>query len=82
MKSVKISRSPLGGRGLKRRCSEWTQSFPRRSPLGGRGLKLEHRPGLHNTVESLPSRGAWIETKISVTDGVGTPVAPLSGGVD
>ncbi len=56
------SRSPHGGRGLKRSWpGQWRR--PRsRSPHGGRGLKqLQHRR-VGQSAESLPSRGAWIET--------------------
>ena len=33
-------------------------------------------------VTSPPSRGAWIEIRISAMPNAGTQVAPLAGGVD
>ena len=38
-----------------------------RSPRGGRGLKLSKRRCAEWTSQSLPSRGAWIETSISIS---------------
>ena len=53
-----------------------------RSPHGGRGLKLRYERVHQGLGESLPARGAWIETH---THELATPhgkVAPRTGGVD
>ena len=55
-------RSPQGERGLKRRRrSKWTRTTCR-SPQGERGLKRVPNTGMRQFPESLPARGAWVET--------------------
>ena len=53
-----------------------------RSPLGGRGLKCLLPDGGRRKVQSLPSRGAWIEILWPCLCASLPLVAPLSGGVD
>ncbi len=56
------SRSPCGERGLKRRTSSGTAPGRGRSPCGERGLKPMPSPTHPAPPQSLPLRGAWIET--------------------
>ena len=56
-------RSPQGERGLKladRRPHQ--RQRPRRSPQGERGLKRQLGGDLQARRQSLPARGAWVET--------------------
>jgi len=56
-------RSPHGERGLKSSncCDICIFNISRRSPHGERGLKSEKSEYVMNMVQSLPTRGAWIE---------------------
>ena len=53
-----------------------------RTPHGVRGLKFQLGPVGLEFVESHPSRGAWIEIKISARRSAPCLVAPLTGCVD
>ena len=55
-------RAPHGARGLKLRGDVRRLYGLRRAPHGARGLKLEENADDAGTVESRPTRGAWIET--------------------
>ena len=45
-------------------------------------MKLSRLSVAGDTVESLPSRGAWIEIEADVGVANGVAVAPLTGSVD
>ena len=47
----------------------------RRSPRGERGLKLDKTKVKGFTIESLPTRGAWIEITLDI--GLGSPAMSL-----
>ncbi len=53
-----------------------------RSPLGGRGLKPLDNDVVQEYIQSLPTRGAWIETIKLYKPVKFRVVAPHSGGVD
>ena len=59
-----VNRSPRGGRGLKLLASLITLGNTNRSPRGGRGLKPSLTCGRGWLFESLPTRGARIETTL------------------
>ena len=54
-------RSPRGERGLKSNSIGQQLPILRRSPRGERGLKFHHLVQVGLIMQSLPSRGAWIE---------------------
>ena len=53
-----------------------------RSPHGERGLKLVLTGTVRNVIESLPTRGAWIEIHKTEHYGLSQFVAPHTGSVD
>ncbi len=59
-------RSPRGERGLKHLEVAQCGAVSRRSPRGERGLKLYLQRFIHHDEGSLPTRGAWIETKFTL----------------
>ena len=59
------SRSPRGERGLKCCLRPPPAPAQRRSPRGERGLKLSVLVVPDEQTRSLPSRGAWIEIRVS-----------------
>ena len=61
------SRTPHGVRGLKSKAGPPLQRRPGRTPHGVRGLKFAPHLGRvgHGLPQSHPSRGAWIEIRLS-----------------
>ena len=53
-----------------------------RTPHGVRGLKLEIHVAIVNTPQSHPTRGAWIEIRVSSSIISTQAVAPHTGCVD
>ena len=75
-------RSPHGERGLKPASGAIDGIVLRRSPHGERGLKQPKESFGRESRQSLPSRGAWIETTSKRNAQPGGSVAPLTGSVD
>ena len=79
---VSPSRSPRGERGLKHEVRGDTGQGKCRSPRGERGLKRAEKRLAIYLRESLPARGAWIETLAWHIGRPGPTVAPRAGSVD
>ena len=75
-------RPPRGGRGLKLSIPSIPAPMVRRPPRGGRGLKSCWCRGYQYPGQSPPSRGAWIEIRLTGQGADEIRVAPLAGGVD
>ena len=75
-------RSPHGERGLKYADARYWTCTPGRSPHGERGLKSYNAIRDEKVIRSLPTRGAWIEIRITMSMYPRLIVAPHTGSVD
>ena len=72
-------RSPRGGRGLKQMFVADNDTVTNRSPRGGRGLKQPTPEQMRQSRQSLPTRGARIETTTSAIDTSAANRSPRGG---
>ena len=78
--SFRAGRSPQGERGLKPYAVNARIRFDgRRSPQGERGLKRDSFSQARRRAESLPARGAWVETPSPTRDGATGSSLPARG---